>query len=71
MTVLWLQEHLATAIPAQETTGYFGSQTLADLRSFQSAHGLPASGRTDAATWAALLALPPVAVNWTGGGPSG
>jgi len=69
--VLWLQEHLATAIPAQETTGYFGSQTLANLRTFQSAHGIPASGTTDAATWAALLALPPVAVNWTGGGPSG
>jgi peptidoglycan hydrolase-like protein with peptidoglycan-binding domain len=69
--VLWLQEHLATAIPAQETTGNFGPQTLADLRSFQSAHGIPASGKTDAATWAALLALPPVPVNWTGGGPSG
>ena len=69
--VLWLQEHLATAIPAQETTGYFGSQTLANLRSFQSAHGIPASGKTDAATWTALLALPPVAVDWTGGGPAG
>jgi hypothetical protein len=23
------------------------------------------------ATWTALLALAPVAVNWTGGGPSG
>jgi len=69
--VLWMQEHLASAIPAQETTGYFGSQTTANLRSFQSSHGIPASGKTDAATWAALLALPPVAVDWTGGGPSG
>ena len=69
--VLWLQEHLASAIPAQETTGNFGAQTTSDLSTFQAAHGIPPSGRADAATWAALLALPPVAVNWTGGGPSG
>ena len=66
-----MQEHLASAIPAQETTGIFGSQTLANLQAFQTAHGIAPSGVTDAATWAALLALPPVAVNWTGGGPQG
>jgi hypothetical protein len=69
--VLWLQEHLASAIPSQETTGNFGSQTTANLEAFQTAHGIPPSGVADPATWAALLALPPVAVNWTGGGPSG
>jgi peptidoglycan hydrolase-like protein with peptidoglycan-binding domain len=69
--VLWLQEHLASAIPSQETTGTFGSQTAANLSSFQASHGIPASGVADAATWTALLALPAVAVNWTGGGPSG
>jgi hypothetical protein len=69
--VLWMQEHLASAVPAQETTGTFGPQTASDLRTFQAAHAIPPSGRTDAATWAALLALPPVVVNWTGGGPSG
>ena len=69
--VLWMQEHLASAVPTQETTGVFGSQTLADLEAFQTAHAIPASGVTDAATWAALLALPPVAVSWTGGGPKG
>jgi hypothetical protein len=69
--VLWLQEHLASANPEQETTGIFGSATAANLRAFQSAHGIPASGRTDEATWVALLALPPVAVDWTGGGPAG
>jgi peptidoglycan hydrolase-like protein with peptidoglycan-binding domain len=68
--VLWLQEHLATALPSQETTGYFGSQTTTDLESFQSAHGIAASGVAEAATWAALLSLAPAAVNWTGGGPS-
>jgi Putative peptidoglycan binding domain len=69
--VLWMQEHLASAIPAQETTGYFGSETTGDLVAFQTAHGIPPSGVTDAATWTALLALPPIAVDWTGGGPSG
>ena len=69
--VLWMQEHLATAIPAQETTGIFAAQTLADVESFQSSHGIAASGIVEAATWQALLALPPVAVSWTGSGPKG
>jgi hypothetical protein len=69
--VLWMQEHLASAIPTQQTTGNFASQTTANLKAFQSAHGIEPSGATDAATWAALLALPPVAVDWTGGGPKG
>ncbi len=69
--VLWMQEHLASSIPAQEVTGTFASQTKANLIAFQSAHGIPPSGVADAPTWAALLALPPVAVSWTGGGPSG
>jgi peptidoglycan hydrolase-like protein with peptidoglycan-binding domain len=67
--VLWLQEHLAGAIPTQETTGNFGSQTAANLRSFQSAHGIAPSGVADPATWKALLSVPPVAVDWTGGAP--
>jgi peptidoglycan hydrolase-like protein with peptidoglycan-binding domain len=68
--VLWLQEHLASAIPAQEVTGNFGSQTVTNLSSFQASHGLPASGVATPATWAALLALPPVAVDWTGTKPA-
>jgi peptidoglycan hydrolase-like protein with peptidoglycan-binding domain len=67
--VLWMQEHLASAVPAQETTGIFDSKTAENLRAFQTAHALEPSGVTDAPTWAALLALPPVAVDWTGGGP--
>jgi hypothetical protein len=67
--VLWLQEHLASAIPSQEVTGNFGSQTTANLKSFQAAHGIAPSGIADPGTWAALLALPPVAVDWTGGEP--
>jgi peptidoglycan hydrolase-like protein with peptidoglycan-binding domain len=68
--VLWLQEHLAAAIPTQETTGLFGSQTKANLISFQTSHGLPPTGVAEPATWQALLALAPVPVDWTGGGPS-
>jgi hypothetical protein len=69
--VLWLQEHLASATPAQETTGVFGAQTTTNLRAFQAAHAIPVSGVADAATWTALLTLPAVAVDWTGGGPAG
>ncbi len=69
--VLWLQEHLASAYPTQEVTGLYGAQTTANVRAFQTAHGIPAGGVAESATWAALLTLPPVAVNWTGGGPSG
>ncbi len=70
-TVLWMQEHLASAIPTQETTGIFASQTLADVESFQTSHGIAPSGVVEAATWQALLTLPPVAVSWTGAGPKG
>jgi hypothetical protein len=68
--VLWMQEHLASAVPTQEVTGIFGSQTVTNVESFQTAHGIAPSGVVEAATWTALLALPPVAVDWTGSGPS-
>ena len=67
--VLWLQEHLAAAVPSQETTGNFGPQTTANLASFQSAHGIAPSGVATAQTWAALLSLEPVEVDWTGRRP--
>jgi peptidoglycan hydrolase-like protein with peptidoglycan-binding domain len=69
--VLWMQEHLASAIPTQATTGIFDATTTTNLEQFQSSHGIAPSGHTEAATWQALLALPPVAVDWTGGGPKG
>jgi peptidoglycan hydrolase-like protein with peptidoglycan-binding domain len=69
--VLWMQEHLAGAVPGQATTGIFDAATAANLKQFQAAHGISPSGKTEAATWQALLAVPPVAVNWTGGGPQG
>jgi peptidoglycan hydrolase-like protein with peptidoglycan-binding domain len=68
--VLWMQEHLASAIPTQETTGLFGTQTLANVEAFQTAHAIASTGVVEAATWTALLALAPVPVDWTGAGPS-
>ncbi len=69
--VLWMQEHLAAAIPTQQITGLFNEETATSLKQFQASRGLPATGETDATTWGDLLALPPVAVDWTGGGPKG
>ncbi len=63
--VVWMQEHLAAAEPQTPTTGILDAVTAAALTAFQAAHGLPPSGTTDAATWTALLALAPVAVDWT------
>ncbi len=62
--VLWMQELLARAIPAQRTTGTFASETLADLRSFQARHGIPVTGETGPLTWQALLRLRAVRVSW-------
>jgi Putative peptidoglycan binding domain len=67
--VLWLQEHLAAAIPSQPVTGIFEADTAANLQSFQAGKGLPRTGETDASTWGYLLELAPVAVDWTGGDP--
>ena len=69
--VLWLQEHLAAVYPNQPTTGIFEATTTANLKAFQASHGLPQTGQTEPATWQALLALQPVAVDWRGGGPAG
>jgi peptidoglycan hydrolase-like protein with peptidoglycan-binding domain len=68
--VLWMQEHLAGTIPTQETTGVFSSQTLTNVEAFQTAHAIAPTGVVEAATWTALLALAPVAVDWTGTEPS-
>jgi Putative peptidoglycan binding domain len=65
--VVWLQEHLARAYPAQHVSGLFAADTVADLRRFQAAHRLVPTGVTDPATWRALLALRPVPIAWTAG----
>jgi peptidoglycan hydrolase-like protein with peptidoglycan-binding domain len=63
--IVWMQEHLAAAEPQTPTTGIFDAATTAALEAFQTARGIPPSGTTDVATWAALLQLTPVAVDWT------
>ncbi|MDX6666491.1 MAG: hypothetical protein QOG68_2697 [Solirubrobacteraceae bacterium] len=62
--VVWLQQHLASDDPSVTIDGAFGPETDAALRAFQTNHGLPATGVTDAATWAAVLALPVRLVDW-------
>jgi peptidoglycan hydrolase-like protein with peptidoglycan-binding domain len=62
--VLWMQEHLAGAQPTP-LNGTFDAATDSALRNFQTQRGLPVTGQTDSATWQALLALTPVAVDWT------
>jgi hypothetical protein len=69
--VLWLQEHLASAVPTQEVSGVFNAATQSNLEQFQTEHGVAGTGETDPTTWADLLSLPPVTVHWTGSGPSG
>jgi len=68
--VIWLQQHLATAVSSTPINGSFDSSTQQALSSFQSSKGLPPTGRTDPATWQAVLALAPAPVDWTGGSGS-
>jgi uncharacterized membrane protein YgcG len=69
--VIWMQEHLAAAEPSTSTDGKFDAATENALLLFQQAHGLPRSGVTDAATWAALLSLPPASVTYPQPPPTG
>jgi hypothetical protein len=62
--VVWLQQHLARAIPGQRITGTFAAQTEGNLRAFQRRRHLAATGRTGPATWYALFRLAPVRVSW-------
>jgi peptidoglycan hydrolase-like protein with peptidoglycan-binding domain len=55
--VIQLQRLLSVA----PVTGFFGPITLAALSAFQKAHGLPVTGTTTPATWAAVR-RPPVVV---------
>jgi hypothetical protein len=63
--VVWAQEHLVSAGQTLAIDGAFGPQTQAAVLRFQVAHGLPATGVIDAATWQAVLRFRPVAVRWT------
>jgi hypothetical protein len=63
--VLWLQQHLTTTYPAVTPTAKFDPPTIEAISAIQTAGGLPVTGTTDSATWAAVLALPFRAVDWT------
>jgi hypothetical protein len=63
--VVWLQQHLASADPSVPVDGALGALTATALRNFQLARGIPPTGTTDAATWAAVLALPLAPKDWT------
>ncbi len=58
-----LQEYLnyisrfISEIPSVSPTGYFGPQTEASVKAFQSAYVLPANGLVNAATWGAIANL--------------
>ncbi len=57
--VVHLQQRLNAFGAHLATDGDFGPLTLEALLTFQRAHGLPASGVVDAATWSALSETPP------------
>jgi len=63
--VVWLQQHLAASDSSVKIDGRFSAATSNALKAFQRANGLPASGETDGATWAAVLAQPLRLVRWT------
>jgi hypothetical protein len=69
--IVWMQEHLAAVVPTTPTTGIFDAATTAALVAFQTAKGIPPSGTTDIATWAALLQTAPIPVDWTTAAPPG
>ncbi len=66
--IVWAQEHLWSAGYHVKIDGIFGSGTQSAVKSFQTAHSLPVSGKVDAGTWLDLLQYPAVAVTWTAKG---
>ena len=63
-TVVWAQEHLVGAGYPLTVDGQFGAGSANAVRAFQTASGLPATGKVDAATWPALLKATPTMVDW-------
>jgi hypothetical protein len=65
--VVWAQQHLRGAGSSVRVDGVFGPGTIAAVRAFQRAQGLPTSGQLDDATWTALLRIAPATVSWHAG----
>jgi hypothetical protein len=66
--VAWAQQLLAGGGYSVPISGYFQSSTQLAVYSFQSDHGLPATGNLDVPTWTLLIQNKPLAVTWTSGG---
>jgi Putative peptidoglycan binding domain len=66
--VVWLQQHLSATYPSVTATRSYDDATVAAVKALQAQRGLPVTGRTDTETWAAALALPFTAVDWTATG---
>lgn len=64
--VVWAQQLLAGGGYIGTVTGYFGNATRLAVVSFQGDRGLAQTGKTDTATWKAMLAhLKPLSIRWT------
>ena len=64
--VVWAQQHLAGAGYTQPVNGTYYPSMATNVSAFQLSHGLAATGVLDSATWTALLAVPPIYVQWGG-----
>ncbi len=62
--VVWAQEHLNGAGYPITVDGQYGGGTASAVSAFQSASGLPVTGKVDAATWPVLLRATPQMVDW-------
>ena len=62
--VVWAQQLLYGAGQQGPIDGVFGAQMAKAVKAFQAAHGLPATGALDNATWPVLLRSTPARVHW-------
>jgi hypothetical protein len=62
--VIWAQQHLVGAGARIPIDGDYGASTVAAVKAFQAAHGLPVSGQLNGRTWDVLLRYKPKAVRW-------
>jgi hypothetical protein len=66
--VVWAQEHLIAAGEDIPVTGVYGKATIAAVRTYQGAHGLPVDGAIGTTTWQSLLSFTPYRTPWSGTG---
>jgi hypothetical protein len=64
--VVWAQERLVGAGVEVPINGVYGKLTIAAVRSFQAAKGLPSDGKIGTGTWESLLNFTPYRMRWSG-----